>query len=232
MGSQSSQPTQQKKTKDWYVRDYQNKLTQSTHLLDDGTYQTNEYGHYAGLTSITYHTKKDDTKNGTKLQFSEGTIRSKHTIVDGFNNGPYELYYDGKLSETGSVKGDVKFGVVTCYNAYGHKECRYNSIRYDKIEMTYDSGILHGQSKYYKDGKLVKIQTYNYGTITSTNNNPEQDEEKQSEMTLPSAPPAYRPKSEVDFPEVEKAPVKLEFPEVPKEEELVEGETPKKVVMA
>jgi hypothetical protein len=230
MGSQSSQPTQQKKSKDWYVRDYQNKLTQSTHLLDDGTYQTNEYGYESQVVCIIYHTKKDDIANGKKLKFYGGVILSKHTIVDGFNNGPYEMYYDGKLSETGSVKGDVKFGVVTCYNGYVNKDYNYKDIRYDKIEKTYDSGILHGVTKCYKDGKLVKIQTYNYGTITSTNDNPE--EEKQPEKTLPSAPPTYRPKSEVDFPEVEKAPVKLEFPEVPKEEELVEGETSKKVVEA
>lgn len=232
MGSQQSQqptsskPPQVGRTKDWYVYDnYNGKiLEQSTHLLDDGTYQTNNYWQDGTIKNIIHHTERDNIKNGQKSEFEEGVIKCTHTIVNDVRNGPYKLYSGGKLYETGSIKSNIKFGVRILYIS------KVNGVLYDKITETYDNGILHGLVRYYLNKKLVKIVNYSYGNVIETNDNPE--EEKQPEKTLPSAPPAYRPKSEVDFPEVEKVPVKLEFPEVPKEEELVEGETPKKVVEA
>lgn len=156
------------------------KMFKTTIKLKEGTYQTNFYDseknryeieiinnytwesqfqrldehnkYYAEIQRSVIHSKRHDYKNGTLVTFDgAGKMTSKYALVNNVRDGPYEIYKNDKLVESGTIRNNIKDGLITEYQG---------DIR---IETTYQSGIKHGECKKYQNEELVQIIKYFYG---------------------------------------------------------------------
>ncbi len=159
------------------------KMFKTTIKLKGGTYQTNFYDseknryeieiinnytwesqfnhlnehnkYYPEIQRSVIHSKRHDYKNGTLVTFDgAGKMTSKYTLVNNIRDGPYELYKNDKLVESGIIRNNIKDGLITEYQG---------DI---KIETMYQSGIKHGECKKYQNEELIQTVKYFYGNQT------------------------------------------------------------------
>ncbi len=154
------------------------KMFKTTIKLKERTYQTNFYDseqnvynissmstteyqfdrlnarnrYYSEIQRSVIHSKRYDYKNGTLVTFDgAGKMTSKYALVNNVRDGPYEIYKNDKLVESGTIRNNIKDGLITEYQG---------DIR---IETTYQSGIKHGDCKKYQNEELVQTVKYFYG---------------------------------------------------------------------
>lgn len=157
------------------------KMIRTTIKLKEGMYQTNFYDseqnvyeigmsissdydferlnnrnkYYAEIQRTVIHSKRHDYKNGTLVTFDgAGKMTSKYTLVNNVRDGPYEIYKNDKLVESGIIRNNIKDGLITEYQG---------DI---KIETMYQSGIKHGECKKYQNEELIQTVKYFYGNQT------------------------------------------------------------------